>query len=161
MYYNKDLLAKAGVTKIPTNMAELAAAARKVRRLARTSGATPSRMTDKDFTWYFHYHNIHNRGGDIISKDGKRVTFTSPAVIGATQASVDLILKHKVQPPVGQYDREGGVALFKGGRVAFIQDEPLRLAVFREREASPSSGTSSIRSEQPASGRSSRPPATG
>ncbi len=24
-------------------------------------------MTDKDFTWYFHYCNIHNLGGDIIS----------------------------------------------------------------------------------------------
>ena len=81
-------------------MAELAAAARKVQATRRrTSGATTSRMTDKDFTWYFLYHGIHNRGGDIISKDGKRVTFTSPAVIAATQSSVDLVLKHKVQPP--------------------------------------------------------------
>lgn len=133
VFYNKDLLAKAGVTQIPTNMAQLAAAARKVADVPNIWGFSVP-MTDKDFTWYFHYHNIHNRGGDIISKDGKKVTFTSPAVIGATQASVDLILKHKVQPPVGQYDREGGVALFKGGRIAFLQDEPLRLAVFRKEE---------------------------
>ena len=26
-------------------------------------------MTDKDFTWYFHYYYIHNLGGDIISAD--------------------------------------------------------------------------------------------
>ena len=133
MYYNMDLLAKAGVTKIPSNSVELAAAARKV--VAAGGDGTwgfQVPMTDKDFTWYFHYCNIHNRGGDIISKDGKRVTFASGPVIQATQTSVDLILKDKVQAPVGQYDREAGVALFKGGRIAFLQDEPLRLAVFRK-----------------------------
>ena len=88
-------------------------------------------MTDKDFTWYFHYHAIHNLGGDIISKDQKRVLFNTTPVMQATQVSVDLILKDKVQPPVGQYDREAGVALFKGGRIAFLHDEPLRLTVFR------------------------------
>ena len=133
MFFNQDLLTKAGVTKIPTNSAELAAAAKKVVASAGegTWGFNVP-MTDKDFTWYFHYVNVHNRGGDIISKDGKRVTFASAPVIQATQASVDLILKDKVQPPVGQYDREAAIALFKGGRIAFIQDEPLRLAVFRK-----------------------------
>jgi len=133
MYFNRDLLTKAGVTKSPTNSAELAAAAKKVVASAGegTWGFSVP-MTDKDFTWYFHYVNIHNRGGDIISKDQKRVTFTSTPVIQATQASVDLILKDKVQPPVGQYDREAAIALFKAGRIAFIQDEPLRLAVFRK-----------------------------
>jgi ABC-type glycerol-3-phosphate transport system substrate-binding protein len=131
MFYNKDLLAKAGVTKIPTNTAELVKACLKVNNSPDVWGFQVP-MTDKDFTWYFHYCNIHNRGGDIISKDGTRVTFNTAPVIQATQASVDLILKDKVQPPVGQYDREAGVALFKGGRIAFIQDEPLRLAVFRK-----------------------------
>jgi multiple sugar transport system substrate-binding protein len=131
MFYNKDLLAKAGVNRIPTNMVELAAACRRVADAPNIWGFQVP-MTDKDFTWYFHYCNIHNRGGDIISKDGKRVTFNTAPVIQATQASVDLILKHKVQPPVGQYDREAGVALFKGGRIAFLQDEPLRLSVFRK-----------------------------
>jgi ABC-type glycerol-3-phosphate transport system substrate-binding protein len=89
-------------------------------------------LSNKDFTWYFLYHGIHNRGVDIISKDQSRVTFNTAPVIAATQSAVDLILKQKVQPPVGQYDREAGVALFKGGRVAFLHDEPLRLAVFRK-----------------------------
>ena len=133
VYYNKDLLSEAGVRRIPTNVVELTAAARRVTEAPNIWGFSVP-MTDKDFTWYFHYHNVHNRGGDIISKDGRRVTFTSGAVMQATQASVDLILKHKVQPPVGQYDREGAVALFKAGRIAFLQDEPLRLTVFRKED---------------------------
>jgi multiple sugar transport system substrate-binding protein len=131
IFYNKDLLKKAGVTKIPTNSAELAVAAKKATDSSNGIWGHQVPMTDKDFTWYFNYHDIHNRGGDIISKDGKKATFNTPAVINATQAAVDLILKQKAQPPVGQYDREAGVALFKGGRVAFLHDEPLRLSVFR------------------------------
>jgi ABC-type glycerol-3-phosphate transport system substrate-binding protein len=132
MFYNKDLLAKAGVTSVPTTAAQLAVAATKCTDSGAGVWGFNVPMTDKDFTWYFHYCNIHNRGGDIISKDQNRVTFATAPVIAATQASVDLILKQKAQPPVGQYDREGGVALFKGGRLAFLQDEPLRLAVFRK-----------------------------
>ena len=132
VYYNKDLLAKAGVSTIPTNTAQLAAAAVKV---VQNGGSgvwgyqTP--MTDKDFNWYFQYHNIHNRGTDIISKDGKSATFNSAGNVAALQAAVDMILKYKAQPPVGQYDREAGVALFQAGRIAFLDDEPLRLSVFR------------------------------
>ncbi len=132
VYYNKDLLAKAGVSGIPTNTTQLAAAAVKV---VKNGGSgvwgyqTP--MTDKDFNWYFQYHNIHNRGTDIISKDGKSATFTTGGNVAALQAAVDMILKYKAQPPVGQYDREAGVSLFEAGRIAFLDDEPLRLAVFR------------------------------
>jgi multiple sugar transport system substrate-binding protein len=131
MFYNKALLKKAGIKSIPTNSTQLAAAAKKATDSSNGIWGFQVPMTDKDFTWYFHYCNIHNRGGDIISKDGKHATFNTSPVIGATQASVDLILKDKAQPPVGQYDREAGVALFKGGRIAFLQDEPLRLPVFR------------------------------
>ena len=132
VFYNKDLLAKAGVTKIPTNTAELVPAAKKVTDSSGGIWGFSVPMTDKDFTWYFHYHNIHNRGGDVVSRDFLRATFTSAPVIQATQTSVDLILKHKVQPPVGQYDREAGISLFKAGRIAFVQDEPSRLSFFRK-----------------------------
>jgi len=132
VYYNKDLLAKAGVTKIPTNTTELAGAAAQVMKNGG-SGVWGYQvpMTNKDFNWYFQYHNIHNRGVDIISPDGNSVTFTKPGNAQALQAEVDLFLKSKSAPPVGQYDREAGVSLFKAGRIAFIHDEPLRLPVFR------------------------------
>jgi multiple sugar transport system substrate-binding protein len=135
VYYNKDLLAKAGITKIPTNTTELAAAAQKVVKVVGNgTWGYQVPMTDKDFNWYFTYHDIHNRGTDIISRDGKKVTFTSAGNKAALQSEVDLILKYKVQPPVGQYDREAGVSLFEAGRIAFLHDEPLRLPVFRSQK---------------------------
>ena len=43
-------------------------------------------MTDKDFNWYFQYHGLHNRGGDIISKDGTKVTFNTRGGAAARSA---------------------------------------------------------------------------
>jgi ABC-type glycerol-3-phosphate transport system substrate-binding protein len=131
VFYNKDLLAKAGVTKIPTNTTELAAAAKKVQALGGGVWGHTVPLTNKDFTWYFLYHDIHNRGTDIISKDGRSVTFNNAAQAAALQASVDLVLKDKSQPPVGQYDREAGISLFEAGRIGFVHDEPSRISKFR------------------------------
>ena len=135
VYYNKDLLAKAGVRGIPENTTQLAAAAQQVvQKVGNGVWGYNTPMTDKDFNWYFQYHNIHNWGTDIISPDGKSVTFTSRGNVAALQSAVNLLLKYKVQPPVGQYDREAGVSLFEAGRIAFLDDEPLRLPVFRSQK---------------------------
>jgi multiple sugar transport system substrate-binding protein len=131
IYYNKDLLAKAGVSGIPTTEAQLAAAAQKVQGLCGGVWGHNVPLSNKDFTWYFLYHGIHNRGIDIISKDQSKVTFAVPQAASALQFYADLVNKLKVQPPVGQYDREAGVSLFKAGRIGFLHDEPLRLSVFR------------------------------
>jgi multiple sugar transport system substrate-binding protein len=134
VYYNKDLLSKAGVTNIPRTEAELAAAAMKVQKLGGGVWGHNVPLSNKDFTWYFLYHGIHNRGIDIISKDQSKVTFNDPRAARALQYYADLVLKHKVQPPVGQYDREAGVSLFKAGRIAFLHDEPLRITSFRQED---------------------------
>jgi multiple sugar transport system substrate-binding protein len=132
VYYNKDLLAKAGVKSIPGNTAQLRAAAAQVMKNGGSGNwGYQVPMTDKDFNWYFQYHNIHNWGTDIISPDGKKVTFTNSAQTHALSDEVALFLTDKSAPPVGQYDREAGVSLFKAGRIAFLHDEPLRLPVFR------------------------------
>ena len=131
IYYNKDLLAKAGIANIPRTEPELMAAAVKI---AKTGGGVWGHnvpLSNKDFTWYFLYHGLHNRGIDIISKDQSKVTFNNAQAASALQFYVDLIT-NKAQPPVGQYDREAGVSLFKAGRIGFLHDEPLRLAVFRD-----------------------------
>jgi multiple sugar transport system substrate-binding protein len=132
IYYNKDMLGKAGVANIPRTETELAAAALKVQKLGGGVWGHSVPLTNKDFTWYFLYHGLHNRGVDIISKDQSKVTFNVPQAAAALQFYVDLVNKWKVQPPVGQYDREAGVSLFKAGRIGFVHDEPLRLPVFKK-----------------------------
>ncbi len=131
IYYNKDLLAKANIANIPRTEPELMAAAAKVQKLGGGVWGHNVPLSNKDFTWYFLYHGIHNHGTDIISKDQSKVTFNNAKAAAALQFYVDLIT-NKVQPPVGQYDREAGVSLFKAGRIAFLHDEPLRITSFRQ-----------------------------
>jgi len=131
IYYNKDLLGKAGVANIPRTESELAAAALKVQALGNGVWGHNVPLTNADFTWYFLYHGIHNRGIDIISADQSKVTFNDPRAANALQFYADLVNKYKVQPPVGQYNRDAALALFQAGRIGFLHDEPLRLSVFR------------------------------
>jgi multiple sugar transport system substrate-binding protein len=91
-------------------------------------------QTTKDFNWYFNLQNVHNLGGDIISDDQSTVTINSDPVIQATQQSADLLLVEKIQPPVGAYDREAGVALFGQGKLAVLLDEPSRVVPYQDED---------------------------
>jgi multiple sugar transport system substrate-binding protein len=131
MYANLDLMEAAGITEIPTTGEELVAAAQAIQDPPNVWGFyTPTNV--EDFGWYFNMQNVHNFGGDIISDDFETATIDSQPVIDATQYATDLICTHEVQPPVGQYDREAAIELFRAGKLAFILDEPLRIAVFEE-----------------------------
>ena len=131
MFANLDLLEQAGVSEIPTTTDELIAAALAVQENTDAIGFHVP-MTIVDYNWYFNLQNVHNFGGDIISDDFTSATIDSAPVRQATQAAVDLICNEGVQPPLGQYDREGGISLFKGGQLAFLLDEPLRVTVFED-----------------------------
>ena len=131
MYANLDLMAEAGITEIPATGPELVAAGTAIQNPPEVWGFyTPT--TVADFGWYFNLQNVHNFGGDIISDDFETATMDSQAVQDGTQYAVDLICSDLVQPPLGQYDREGAIELFKAGKLAFLLDEPLRVAVFEE-----------------------------
>ena len=131
MYANLDLMAEAGITEIPSTGPELVAAAKAIQSPPEVWGFyTPT--TVADYGWYFNLANVHNFGGDIISDDFETATIDSQAVLDATQYATDLICTDGVQPPLGQYDREGAIELFKAGKLAFLLDEPLRVAVFEE-----------------------------
>lgn len=131
MFANLDLLEAAGITEVPTTTDELIVAAKAVQDPPEVWGFyTPTTVVD--FGWYFNLQNIHNLGGDIISDDFETATLDSEPVKQATQYAVDLICNDKVQPALGLYDREGGIELFKAGKLAFLLDEPLRVTVFED-----------------------------
>ena len=98
------------------------------------------------------------------STSSRRTSRRSPSACrrrpSALQFYADLVNKWKVQPPVGQYDREAGVSLFKAGRIGFLHDEPLRLPVFRSAKL-PFKWDFVNPMGAAGSGRSSRPPGTG
>ena len=131
MFANLDLLAQAGVSEIPSTTDELIAAAQAVEANTDAIGFHVP-MTTVDFNWYFNLQNVHNFGGDIISEDYTAATLDSDAVRQATEFAAGLICSEGVQPPIGQYNREEGISLFKGGQLALLLDEPLRVTAFED-----------------------------
>ncbi len=131
MFVNLDLLEQAGVSEVPSTTDELIAAAQAVEANTDAVGFHVP-MTTVDFNWYFNLQNVHNFGGDIVSDDYTSATLDSDAVRQATQFGADLICTHGVQPPIGQYNREEGISLFKGGQLAMLLDEPLRVTAFED-----------------------------
>ena len=162
IYYNKDLLAKAGVTKIPTTEAELAAAA------AEGAGARRRRLGPQRPALEQGLHVVlplprhpqprrrhHLEGpveGDLQPRRSRRPRCSSTS---------DLVNKWKVQPPVGQYDREAGVVAVQGRPDRLPPRRAAPAVASSAARSSRSSGTSSTRSAPAGSARSSRPPATG
>ena len=125
MYVNLDMLDAAGLS-IPTNNEELMATAKAVQNPPEVWGFN-SPSTVKDYGCYLFYNMIHNYGGDMVSDDMESATFDSPAVRNALQFAVDLRCNDKVQPPLGQYDREAALSLFKAGKLAMMVEEPSRV----------------------------------
>jgi ABC-type glycerol-3-phosphate transport system substrate-binding protein len=129
MFANQDMIEGAGLA-VPTTTDELITVGKALTTSDVWGFYTPT--TVKDFGWYFNLQNVHNAGGDIVSDDLASATINSQPVIDATQWATDIIQTHKIQPPVGAYDREGGIELFKAGKLALILDEPLRTVPFQE-----------------------------
>ena len=125
MYVNLDMLHGAGL-QIPRNNEELISAAKQLQNPPDVWGFN-SPSTVKDYGWYWFYNMIHNYGGDMVSDDMEKATFDSPAVRKALKFAVDLRCNDKVQPPLGQYDREAALSLFKAGKLAFMVEEPSRV----------------------------------
>jgi len=127
MYVNLDMLDAAGLS-IPTNNEELMATAKAVQNPPEVWGFN-SPSTVKDYGWYWFYNMIHNYGGDMVSDDMESATFDSPAVRKALQFAVDLRCSgdDAIQPPLGQYDREAALSLFKAGKLAMMVEEPSRV----------------------------------
>ena len=131
IYYNKDLLGEGQHRQHPADGARAhgrRGEGREARR--RAPGATTSRCRTRTSPGTSSTTGSTTAASDIISKDQSKVTFNNPQAAAALQYYADMVT-NKVQPPVGQYDREAGVSLFKAGRIGFLHDEPLRLAVFR------------------------------
>ena len=136
MFVNLDMLESAG-QEIPTTIEELEEVSAAIMADQASQGNddvwgfyTP--RTVSDFNWYFQLQDVKNRGGDILSADGKTATFDTDAVKDAATAAAALICEAEVQPPNGLYNREAAIELFKAGKLAFILDEPSRVVAFED-----------------------------
>lgn len=120
MYYNKDLLQKAGVTKVPETLDELVAAAKAVQARTGAIGITADNTTAtyKAYTLTRMFMSLlKEEGVTILDASNKKANFNNAAGIKAYKAIADMMNAYGVIPKGLDYD--SSVADFKLGKAAF------------------------------------------
>jgi multiple sugar transport system substrate-binding protein len=111
LFYRKDKFAAAGITHPPTTWAEFEADAKKLTDPSKKQYGYEVFAPEAAYYWYPW---LYQAGGDLLSADGKKVLFTSPAAEKSAKFYVGLA---KYSPPdylnSNSYD----------GRVAFAQGQ--------------------------------------
>ncbi|MDA7963652.1 sugar ABC transporter substrate-binding protein [Ruegeria sp.] len=121
MFYNKDLLAQAGV-EVPTTWEETLAAAEKISALSDEIYGIGVQGSGLDTEGYWFY-SLWTHGGDIMDDDG-RSGFASDAAVAATQNYIDLIKAGVTQPGVLSSNREDLQNLFTAGKLGIVLSGP-------------------------------------
>ncbi|MBQ9494101.1 MAG: ABC transporter substrate-binding protein [Treponema sp.] len=120
MYYNKDVLAKAGIAKIPQTFDELIAAAKTVQEKtgAIGLGIDNTTATYKAYTLTRAFiSGMGQRGGSVLTADCKKAAFNNSNGIAVIQSLIDAANKHGVTPK--GYDYDSAMTDFRLGKTAF------------------------------------------
>lgn len=117
MFYNKELLEKAGIQSPPKNWEELKAAAKKLSRPPRQYGlAMPIHPDDQGDTFdYF----LWAAGGEWFDAQGN-VKLNSPEAVDALQFMVDLYKDRATNPEPWVKNRDETQKLFLASRIALM-----------------------------------------
>ena len=121
MYYNKDLLAKAGIMDPPQDWDMLVADAKKIKVLGNdTYGfGLQGKEIETDAYWYY---SLWTHGGELI--EGNKSGIASPAAVAALSLYRSLIDEGLTEPDPTGYNRQDVERLFKQGRVGMILTGP-------------------------------------
>ncbi|MEE1928608.1 extracellular solute-binding protein [Streptomyces sp. TRM 70351] len=117
LFYNKELLAEAGV-EVPSSVEELKASADAIKD---KGGATPLYLRGDDSYWFLPY--IYGEGGDLLDAEAEKVTVDEPAGVAAFETIKDLL-----DSGVAETDLTDGYAnqerAFNNGDVAMMVNGP-------------------------------------
>jgi multiple sugar transport system substrate-binding protein len=121
MYYNQDLLAKAGINDPPENWDTLVADAKKIKALGNDiyGFALQGKEIETDAYWYY---SLWTHGGELI--EGGKSGIASKAGVEALTLYRSLIDQGLTEPDPTGYNRQDIERLFKQGRIGMILTGP-------------------------------------
>ncbi|KAF0813123.1 sn-glycerol-3-phosphate-binding periplasmic protein UgpB [Andreprevotia sp. IGB-42] len=113
MFYNKELLTKAGVKEAPKSFGELLAVAKQVKEKTGVTGFAP-KLNDGFAGWFLY-------DGLPVVKGGKAV-FNSPAHVKLVEAFADAYKAGAIPKDAYKMGFEEQIAAFDGGKVAIFAE---------------------------------------
>lgn len=120
MYANTDLLAKAGITKIPTNIEELTLAAKAIQTKTGQMGIACDNTTAvyKAYTLTrLFFSMMYQQGGSVLNEDNSGAAFNNDKGLVALKTLQDMVNKDQITPEGLDYD--SSVNAFKLGEAGF------------------------------------------
>lgn len=123
MYYNKDILEKAGVANPPATWAELKDAAAKIKASAGGAAYGFGLQGKEIETDVYYYYAMWSQGTEILNKDGTS-GLSTPGALEAAKIYKSLIDEGLTQPGVTSNSREDVQNLFKQGKIGMMITAP-------------------------------------
>lgn len=123
MYYNKDILEKAGVANPPSTWAELQDAARKIKASGQADVYGFGMQGKEIETDVYFYYAMWSHGAEIIDQDGTS-GLDNPGAIEAAKLYKSMIDEGLTQPGVTSNNREDVQNLFKQGKIGMMITAP-------------------------------------
>ena len=123
MYYNKAILAKAGVEQPPASWTELLADCEKIKASNQASAYCFGLQGKLIETDVYFYYALWTYGGSIVGPDGKS-GLTSDAAVKAATMYQTMIRSGYTEPSVTAYNREDVQNMFKQGHIGFMITAP-------------------------------------
>ncbi|MFE7131998.1 extracellular solute-binding protein [Streptomyces sp. NPDC057638] len=118
LLYNKEIFARAGITRPPATWDEFLATARTIK--AKT-GVTGTQLNPEG---YFSLPFLYGEGGDMLDVDGKRITVNSPQAVRAMETALKLVKPDVAVKPATTDGYVAAQTSFKDGKVAMIVNGP-------------------------------------
>lgn len=131
MFYNKKLLAQAGVTTPPKTMAEFMEASKKVSALPGKSGYCLRGATGSMNGWVMMAATM-NGSNEFFTKEGKS-RFNEPGSVAGVQFLMDMYQKGYAPKDSVNWGFNEIVAGFYSGTCAFLDQDPDALIAIAER----------------------------
>ena len=115
MYYNKDLIGKAGLSTVPENLDEFAAAAKKIQATGVIGVAADNTTAKyKAFTLTRMFMSfLEQQDGSLLTADVKKANFNNASGEKALNFLIDMVQDYKITP--SGYDYDSSVTDFKLG----------------------------------------------
>ena len=120
MFFNKEMLAKAGYPDGPKTWDEVVAASQKMKAAGTPGFGLMGKGTEVDV---YYYYALWSYGGDVVDTQ-KKAAFDSPAGIRALTLYKKMIDDGLTENGVTNYTREDLQNLFKQGRVGMVITAP-------------------------------------
>ena len=120
LFYNKEILTKAGFANGPATWDDVVAAARKIKGTGPYGFGLQGKEIETDVYWYYA---LWSYGGELVNKQGK-AAFDSPAGVKALTLYKTMIDQGLTEQGVTSYNREDLQNLFKQGRLGMVITAP-------------------------------------